>query len=102
LAWANSPWSDSYHRFWEARFTVGALSRGLTLSVHGWVHDGLMPVFCLLVGLEIKREILVGELSSRRSATLPVAAAFGGMIVPAVFYVAINAGGPGASGWGMP
>jgi len=102
LAWANSPWSGSYHHFWEARFTVGALSRGLTLSVHGWVNDGLMTVFFFLVGLEIKREILVGELSSRRSATLPVAAAFGGMIVPAAFYAAINVGGAGASGWGMP
>ena len=102
LVWANSPWSDSYHHFWETRFTVGALSRGLTLSVHGWVNDGLMTVFFFLVGLEIKREILVGELSSRRSATLPVAAAFGGMIVPAAFYAAINVGGAGASGWGMP
>ena len=102
LAWANSPWSDSYHRFWEARVTLGAASRGLTLPIHAWVNDGLMTVFFFLVGLEIKREILVGELSSRRSATLPVAAAFGGMIVPAAIYAAINAGGAGASGWGMP
>lgn len=102
LVWANSPWAESYHRFWAARAVIATPAFGLTLPAHDWVNDGLMTVFFFLVGLEIKREILVGELSSRRSAMLPVAAAFGGMIVPAAFYSAINAGGPGASGWGMP
>lgn len=102
LAWANSPWADTYGRFWEIPATVGIPGVGLTLSLHDWVNDGLMTVFFLLVGLEIKREILVGELSSRRSATLPVAAAFGGMIVPAALFTAVNIGGPGESGWGMP
>jgi NhaA family Na+:H+ antiporter len=102
LVWANSPWADAYHHLWEVPVTVGAPGFGLTLSLHHWVNDGLMAVFFFLVGLEIKREVLVGELASRRSAALPVAAALGGMIVPAGLYAALNAGGPGASGWGVP
>jgi NhaA family Na+:H+ antiporter len=102
LGWANSPWADAYHHLWEAPVTVGAPGFGLTLSLHHWVNDGLMAVFFFLVGLEIKREVLVGELASRRTAALPVAAALGGMIVPAGLYAALNAGGPGAAGWGVP
>jgi len=102
LAIANSPWADSYHHLWEAPVTIGAAGFGLTLSLHAWVNDGLMAVFFFLVGLEIKRETMVGELATRRSATLPVAAAIGGMLVPALLYVLVNRGGPGASGWGVP
>lgn len=102
LVWANSPWADAYHHFWEVPLTIGAPGFALTLSLHEWVNDGLMVVFFFLVGLEIKREILVGELASRRTATLPIAAAAGGMIVPALLYAALNAGGPGADGWGIP
>jgi Na+:H+ antiporter, NhaA family len=102
LAWANSPWAGAYHHLWETPVTVGAPGFGLTLSLHEWVNDGLMAVFFFLVGLEIKREVLVGELASRRSAALPVAAAAGGMLVPALLYTAVNAGGPGAAGWGVP
>lgn len=102
LVWANSPWADAYHRLWETPFTIGAPGFGLTLSLHHWVNDGLMAVFFFLVGLEIKREVLVGELASRRSAALPIAAALGGMIIPAAIYAAVNAGGPGAAGWGVP
>ena len=102
LVWANSPWADAYHHLWETPVTVGAPGFGLTLSLHAWVNDGLMAVFFFLVGLEIKREVFVGELASRRSATLPVAAALGGMVVPALLYSALNAGGPGAAGWGVP
>ena len=102
LAWANSPWADAYHHLWETPVTVGAPGFGLTLSLHHWVNDGLMAVFFFLVGLEIKREVLVGELASRRTAALPVAAALGGMLVPAGLYAALNAGGPGAAGWGVP
>ncbi len=102
LAWANSPWADAYQHLWEAAVTVGAPGFGLTLSLHHWVNDGLMAVFFFLVGLEIKREILVGELASRRSAALPIAAAVGGMVVPAGLYALLNAAGPGASGWGVP
>ncbi|HZF68926.1 MAG TPA: Na+/H+ antiporter NhaA [Gemmatirosa sp.] len=102
LAWANSPWADAYHHLWESPVTIGAPGFGLTLSLHHWVNDGLMAVFFFLVGLEIKREVLVGELASRRTATLPVAAALGGMLIPAALYAALNAGGPGAAGWGVP
>jgi NhaA family Na+:H+ antiporter len=71
-------------------------------SIHHWINDGLMVIFFFTVGLEIKRELLVGELSSMQKASLPIAAALGGMIVPAVFYVVFNAGGEGAGGWGIP
>jgi NhaA family Na+:H+ antiporter len=102
LVWANSPWADAYHHLWEVPVTVGTPGFGLTLSLHHWVNDGLMAVFFFLVGLEIKREVLVGELASRRQAALPVAAALGGMIVPAALYTVVNAGGSGAAGWGVP
>jgi NhaA family Na+:H+ antiporter len=102
LALANSPWAGAYHHLWELPLTVGVPGFGLTLSLHHWVNDALMAVFFFLVGLEIKREVLVGELASLRSAALPVAAAVGGMVVPALLYAAVNAGGPGAAGWGVP
>jgi NhaA family Na+:H+ antiporter len=102
IAWANSPWSDSYFHLWERPFSVGFEGAALTKSLHHWINDGLMVVFFLLVGLEIKRELFVGELSSIKQAALPIAAAVGGMIVPALIYVAFNAGGEGARGWGIP
>ena len=102
LAWANSPWAGAYHHLWERRvaLTVGGWSAGATL--HHLINDGLMAVFFFLVGLEIKREVLVGALGSARRAALPVAAALGGMLVPAAAYALVNAGGPGAAGWGVP
>ena len=102
LGWANSPWSESYHRLWETPITVGAGASALTLSLHHWINDGLMAVFFFLVGLEIKREILVGELASARQAALPIAGAIGGMLIPAAIYSAFNATGTGAAGWGIP
>jgi NhaA family Na+:H+ antiporter len=102
LIWANSPWASAYHHFWEIPLTLGTPGFGLTLPLHGWVNDGLMAVFFLLVGLEIKREVMVGELATRRTAALPVAAALGGMVVPALLYTAVNSGGAGAAGWGIP
>ena len=102
LAWANSPWSESYVHLWETPLGLRVGDGGFVLSLHHWINDGLMAVFFFVVGLEIKREMLVGELSSPRQAALPVAAALGGMIVPALIYVAFNAGGPGAAGWGIP
>jgi NhaA family Na+:H+ antiporter len=102
LAWANSPWADSYHRLWEIPLTVGVGTRVLTLSLHHWINDGLMAVFFFLVGLEIKREMLVGELASVRHAALPIAGAIGGMLVPAAIYATFNATGAGAPGWGIP
>jgi len=102
LAWANSPWSDSYFRLWEAKLAIGTAAHPLELSLHAWINDALMAVFFLLVGLEIKRECLVGELATVRQATLPFAAALGGMIVPALFYAAVNGGTPAVHGWGVP
>jgi NhaA family Na+:H+ antiporter len=102
LIWANSAWGASYHHLWETRFALHAAGRSLDLSLHHWINDGLMAVFFFVVGLEIKREMLVGELSSARQAALPVAGALGGMIVPALLYTAVNAGGEGSAGWGIP
>ena len=102
LLWANSPWADTYTRLLDTKVTVGADGFAIKESVLHWINDGLMAVFFFVVGLEIKREVLAGELSSFRQAALPIAAALGGMIVPALLYTALNAGGPGAAGWGVP
>jgi NhaA family Na+:H+ antiporter len=102
LVWANSPWGETYSELWQTELTVGLEGFSLTKDLTHWINDGLMAIFFLVVGLEIKREILVGELSSPRQATLPIAAALGGAVVPAAIYIAINAGGEGASGWGIP
>jgi NhaA family Na+:H+ antiporter len=102
LAWANSPWAESYFHLWEVPVTIGAPGFGLTESLHHWINDGLMAVFFFMVGLEIKREMLVGELASLRQAALPIAAAIGGMVVPAALYALTNRGGPGFAGWGIP
>jgi NhaA family Na+:H+ antiporter len=102
LVWANSPWSESYFALWEAPVTIGGAALGLTETLHHWINDGLMAVFFFLVGLEIKRELLIGELASVKQAALPIAAAIGGMLVPAALYALLNAGGVGAAGWGIP
>ena len=102
IAWANSPWAGAYEHLWETRVTVGAGAYTLSYPLHHWINDGLMAVFFFLVGLEIKREFLVGELASVKRASLPIAAALGGMIVPALIYAALNVGGRGERGWGIP
>ncbi len=102
LIWANSPWGDSYAHFWHAKLAITFSGHSFAMSLEHWVNDGLMVIFFLLVGLEIKREVIIGELASVRRASLPIAAAIGGMVVPAGIYIAINAGGPGARGWGVP
>ena len=102
LVWANSPWWESYHHLWETEVGVNWGGRALNLSLHHFINDGLMVVFFFLVGLEIKREILVGELASVKAAALPIAGAIGGMVVPAALYALVNAGGVGAPGWGIP
>jgi NhaA family Na+:H+ antiporter len=95
--------SEPLHHFWEQKLTIAAgTGFELGMSLHHWVNDGLMTLFFLLVGLELKREILVGELASIRDAALPVVAAAGGMIVPGLLYAVFNAGTPTASGWGIP
>ncbi|MGV3760277.1 MAG: Na+/H+ antiporter NhaA [Actinomycetota bacterium] len=104
LIWANSPWRDSYTEFWHTYLVVelGDLIHLDHLDLQAWVNDALMTLFFLLVGLEIKREIVHGELRDVRAVALPVIAALGGMIVPAGIYFALNSGGPGADGWGIP
>jgi len=102
MVWANSPWAPSYHHLWHTEVTIGGGFFQLSQSLHHWINDGLMAVFFFLVGLEIKRELLVGELSSLRQAALPISAAVGGMVVPALIYTAINSGGEGLHGWGVP
>ncbi|HYY78891.1 MAG TPA: Na+/H+ antiporter NhaA [Actinomycetes bacterium] len=102
LAWANSPWRASYENFWATRLTVAFGRFGLDLDLRHWVNQGAMAVFFLVVGLEIKRELAAGALREWRQAALPVVAAAGGMVVPALIYAAVNAGRPGAAGWGIP
>ncbi len=102
LVLANSPMSDMYDRFWLAEVTIGSPDFGITESLRHWVNDGLMALFFFIMGLEIKREILVGELRYPRQAALPIAAAVGGVIVPALIFSAINFGGDGSRGWGIP
>ena len=97
LVWANSPWHESYHHVWEMELT---LSR-LRLPVHEWINDALMAIFFFLVGMEIKHEIVHGELADMRRAALPVFGALGGMIVPALLFASINHGAPGQHGWGV-
>jgi NhaA family Na+:H+ antiporter len=101
LAWANIG-PLSYHEVWSTHLTIGLGRFTLTEDLQHWVNDGLMTVFFFVVGLEIKREIVRGELRDPRTASLPVIAAVGGMIVPALLYLAINAGGPGGRGWAIP
>jgi NhaA family Na+:H+ antiporter len=102
LIWANSPWADSYFNLRLAKLTIDIGGFGLSKPLILWINDGLMAIFFFLVGLEIKREILVGELSSPAKASLPFTAAIGGMLVPAAIYALINRDGPGAAGWGIP
>lgn len=99
---ANSPLAESYFTFWESPLAFSFGDFSLSEHLVGWVNDGLMVIFFFVVGLEIKREILSGELSEPKQAALPVAAAVGGMILPAVIYVLLNRGGPGLAGWGIP
>ncbi|HEY4900476.1 MAG TPA: Na+/H+ antiporter NhaA, partial [Terriglobales bacterium] len=98
LIWANSPWHDSYHHVWELQLTLSTIQ----LPVHAWINDALMAIFFFLVGMEIKHEIVHGELSDIRKAALPIVGALGGMILPALLFVAVNYGGPGQHGWGVP
>jgi NhaA family Na+:H+ antiporter len=102
LGWANSPWRAAYDALWETPLAVQLGRFGIEADLRRWVDDGLMTLFFLVVGLEIKRELVGGELATWRRAALPVVAAAGGMAVPAAIYAAANAGGPGAPGWGVP
>ncbi len=102
LIWANSLWSESYHALWKDKLTFGYGNYELSKPLILWINDGLMAIFFFVVGLEIKREILIGELASFRKAILPVAAAVGGMLFPALIYAAFNHDKAGSAGWGIP
>ena len=105
LLWVNSPFAASYNALWHARFHIGPVGGGLDLTIAHWVNDGLMAVFFLLVGLEMKREVLIGELSSPRRAALPLIGALGGTMVPALLYIAVVMMGGERSmlrGWAVP
>ena len=102
LVWANSPIWESYHDVWGTYLSIGVGDWSFKLSAHHFINDALMAVFFFLVGLEIKREMLVGELASAKAAALPIAGAAGGAVVPALIYFAINPTGVEASGWGIP
>ncbi len=102
LILANSPWHAFYEHLWHAPVTIGIGAFRSTQPVHFWINDGLMVVFFFVVGLEIRREIHQGELSELRRAALPLAAALGGMLVPAAIYMSLNAGRPAQRGWGVP
>ncbi len=99
---ANSPWSDTYHAIWKYQFSIGFDEFIIRKDLHHWINDGLMAVFFFVVGLELKREIIGGELSNIKSAILPIGAAVGGMIIPALIYLVFNNEGAGADGWGIP
>jgi Na+/H+ antiporter NhaA len=100
LLWANSPWSHSYESLWTTTLGVRLGGSGISIDLRHWVNEGLMTFFFLVVGLEAKRELDLGELRERRRVAIPVLAAFGGMALPIAVYLAFNAGGPGARGWG--
>jgi Na+:H+ antiporter, NhaA family len=102
LVWANSGWSDWYELLWRTDFTVGARGRTLDKPLHFWVNEGLMTFFFFVVGLEIKREVLIGELASFRKAVMPVTAAVGGMVAPALIYYLMNPSGMAVRGWAIP
>ncbi|WP_319542599.1 Na+/H+ antiporter NhaA [uncultured Pseudodesulfovibrio sp.] len=102
LVWANSPWAESYHALWQTKITVGVGSWVLSKAAILWINDGLMAIFFFLVGLEIKRELLVGGLSTPSQTIMPVAAAIGGMVVPALIFFSLNTGHESVAGWGIP
>lgn len=102
LVWANSPYADSYHALWHTTIDIRLGDFELSRSLHHWINDGLMAMFFFVVGLEIKREILAGELASFRKSSLPIIAAIGGMVVPAFIFFLFNREGLSSSGWGIP
>jgi len=102
FVWANSPWREGYQALLAIPLQIGAGGSVLSKPALLWINDGLMALFFLMVGLEVKREVMGGALSSARKAALPVAAALGGMLVPGLIYASFNLGGPGAPGWAIP
>jgi Na+:H+ antiporter, NhaA family len=101
LVWANSPWLASYEALWSTSLSVQVGEAELSKDLRHWVNDGLMTLFFLVVGLEVSRQLRLGELRNWQTAVVPAAAALGGMVVPVLLYLAFNAGGPAARGWAM-
>lgn len=102
LMWANSPTADGYAQFWHQAVTVGGGPASISHDLRHWVNDGLMSIFFFVIGLEIKRELAVGELRDPRAMALPALAAAGGVVLPALLYAAIVGGGEPLRGWGIP
>lgn len=99
---SNSPWSDQYLAFWELEISLRIGELDIERTLHHWINDGLVAVFFFVVGLELKREIIAGELSDPKSVILPIAAAVGGIAVPACIYLLFNPASPASDGWGIP
>jgi Na+/H+ antiporter NhaA len=99
LLWANSPWPDSYESFWRTVLSIRLGDSGITMDLRGWINEGLMTLFFLVVGLEARRELDLGQMRERSRVAVPVVAALGGMALPVVIYLALNAGGAGRDGW---
>ena len=102
LLWANSAFASTYHQLWHEEFSISLAGHTISNSLHHWINDGLMSMFFFVVGLELKREIIGGDLSSPRQAILPLVGAVGGMIVPAILFVSFNTQAPEKNGWGIP
>ena len=102
LILANSPWAEEYHSVWAHKLSLGYDEYVISKDLHHWINDGLMAVFFFVIGLELKREIIAGELSTPKDAVLPLAAGLGGMVVPALVYLWFNTGGESSQGWGIP
>ncbi|HET6565587.1 MAG TPA: Na+/H+ antiporter NhaA [Xanthomonadales bacterium] len=102
MIWANSPWAQGYMDFWETELVLGVGHWELSHTFQEWINEGLMALFFFIVGLEVKRELTVGELSTPREAALPITAAVGGLAVPALLYLLFNSGSEVAHGWGIP
>ena len=102
LILSNSPWAHQYHHLWELEISIKIGDMLIEKTLHHWINDGLVSVFFFVVGLELKREILAGELSDPRNALLPIMAALGGILLPAGIYLLINSSAPEVNGWGIP
>lgn len=102
LAWANSPWRETYNALWETSLGIAFGNQSLALSLRDWINDGFIVIFFFVVGLEIRRELTVGDLAEPKHAILPIAAAVGGMLCPVLIYLLFNHNGPAQSGWGTP
>jgi len=102
MIWANSPLKESYYHLWETHFSIRFGNFEVSKTLHYWINDGLMSIFFFVVGLELKREIIGGELSTFKKAALPIGAAIGGMVVPALIFIGLNPHGSASSGWGIP